>query len=92
MLIAARTDSDLLAAVEGALLPDPTGLIASLEARALLADGGLSDDGRDLAATVRAHLAELTGPLWTDLPPDDVAATERTLNTLVTRAHARLAD
>ncbi|WP_281176169.1 hypothetical protein [Actinocatenispora sera] len=41
---------------------------------------------------MRAHLAELTGPLWTDLPPDDVAATERTLNTLITRAHARLAD
>ncbi|BCJ27567.1 hypothetical protein Asera_16750 [Actinocatenispora sera] len=55
-------------------------------------DGGLFGDGRDLAATVRAHLAELTGPLWTDLPPDDVAATERTLNTLITRAHARLAD
>lgn len=70
--------------------PDAADLVVTLTARELLQDQGLSARGQELVAEVRRRIAEATGSLWDDLAPGDVAATERILNTVVSRGRALL--
>ena len=65
--------------------PDAAQLVATLTERGLLAQDALTVAGRDLVTAVLARSAAITGPIWDGMPTQDVAATERVLNTLITR-------
>ena len=67
-------------------LVDASDLVRALTDRHLLADGRLTADGRRLVDSVQAVIADAAASIWSDLSPDDVAATERTLNEIVARA------
>jgi hypothetical protein len=82
---------DLAAAVaDRAHFPDAADLVSGLADRGLLDHGRLTPAGRDLTAAVQATIATETAAVWDDLPADDVAATTRVLNEIVTRARALL--
>ena len=82
---------DLAAAVaDRAHFADAADLVSGLTDRGLLDDGRLTPAGRELTAGVQATIATETAAIWEDLPPDDVAATTRVLNEVVTRARAVL--
>src|SRR5262249_44509131 len=67
-------DGDLVAVVrDRARFADAADLVAQLTDRGLLVDGRLTPDARDVMAAVLGRTASLTGPIWTDLPADDVA-------------------
>lgn len=85
-------DPDALATAlaERAHFDHPGELVNELTRRGLLDDGRPSLAGRELIAAVQADIATTTSPIWDRLPPDDVAATERLLNEVVTRARAAL--
>jgi DNA-binding MarR family transcriptional regulator len=87
-----RQQSDGLKVPESAVAATIDGMLAS----GLLASG---DDGR-LAPTdagsaayrpIRAAVDRITADLYGDLPPDDLAATQRTLAEVTRRANALLA-
>ncbi len=83
---------DLAAAVaDRAHFPDALQHVDDLTARGLLDDGHLTADGRDTLTRVQTSLADDTSAIFGDLPANDVAATERVLNELVSRAHVALA-
>lgn len=87
----AASDADLAARVhDRARFDDAADLVQALTRRGLLADGRLTDAGRALIAGVRERTAAQNGGLWDDLPADDVAAAERVLNELLTRARGVL--
>ncbi len=71
-------------------LPDAAELVRGLADRGLLDDGRLTPDGRELVAAVQATIAADTAPIWDGLPPDDVAASTRVLNEVISRARAVL--
>ena len=50
----------------------------------------LTDEGRRLYARVRAEVIGVTGRLWGDLPPEDLAAAGRVLSTVLARAESEL--
>jgi hypothetical protein len=82
---------DLAAAVaDRAHFPDAADLVSELTNRGLLDHGRLTSAGRELAAAVQATIATETAAIWDDLPADDVAATTRVLNEVVTRARVVL--
>jgi hypothetical protein len=91
-LLEGNVDADGLAAAvaDRAHFPDAADLVGSLALRGLLADGRLTAAGRDLVAEVQATIATETGPIWDELPADDVAAASRVLNEVVARARAVL--
>lgn len=66
-----------------AQLVGATDLIADLEHRGLIVVDHLTDEARSVAAEMSAVIAELTDPVWQSLDPDDSAATERVLNTVL---------
>jgi hypothetical protein len=66
-------------------------LVDDLTARGLLDDGRLTVDGHQLLTQLQASLAADTGAVFGELSSDDVAATERVLNELVSRARVVLA-
>jgi hypothetical protein len=66
--------------------------VAALTARGLLIDGQLTADGRALLTRVQAALADDVSAIFGDLASDDVAATERVLNELLSRARVALAS
>jgi hypothetical protein len=70
---------------------DAGAAVADLEARGLLDQDALSPAGRALVDALRTRIADLTGPVWADLDPQDVAATERVLGTVTARARQVLA-
>jgi hypothetical protein len=80
--------ADLVA--DRAHLPDVGELIAGLTARALLDGHRLSRAGRELADGVQRRITEMTRPIWDGLDAHDTAATERTLNSVITRGRAVL--
>ncbi|WP_112241528.1 hypothetical protein [Kribbella monticola] len=68
---------------------DADDLVAILEQRQLVANDAPTATGHALLESVLAKSAELSGPLWTDLPNADAAA--QALTELLTRARAALA-
>jgi hypothetical protein len=91
--IAAQHDGGrpLTAAVaDRALFPDADALVADLRARGLLDGDDVTPAGADLLARLGSRIAELTAPVWRDLPAADIAATERVLNLVVDRARSVL--
>jgi hypothetical protein len=80
------------AVAERAHFTDAAAHVDELTMRGLLDDGRLTDDGRELLARVQESLADDTSALFGDLAYDDVAATERVLNELLSRARVALAS
>jgi hypothetical protein len=94
--VAGMTDApsaDALAAAvsDRAHFADAARIVDELTARGLLGDGRLSVAGRELLDRLQAAIADDTTAIFGDLPIDDVAATERVLNEIVTRARVVLA-
>lgn len=66
-------------------LPDTDALVAGLIQRGFIVGDHPTDAGREIIASVSGHIAEMTAPVWATLDSDDVAVTERTLNTVLQR-------
>jgi len=60
-------------------------IVADLQHRGLLGGDTLTTDGQVLLTQLQGRIAALTGPVWADLDPDDVAAAERVLATVSVR-------
>jgi hypothetical protein len=85
-------DAGLAAAVaDRAHFPDAAELVDGLRLRGLVADGRLTTAGQELLTRLQASIADDTATVFADLADDDIAATERVLNQLVSRARAVLA-
>jgi hypothetical protein len=50
----------------------------------------LTGEGQRLYTAVRGQVGEITRRLWGDLPPEDLAAAGRVLNTVLARAESEL--
>jgi DNA-binding MarR family transcriptional regulator len=74
-----------------ARFPDAGDHVAALEARGLVDRGRLTDSGRGLLTEVQTAVAVDAAPIFDGLPADDVAATTRVLNEVVSRARVLLA-
>jgi hypothetical protein len=84
-------DGDLaLVIADRARFPDAPQLVGELTDRGLLAADRLTPAGRELLSQVRGRSASLIGPLWDDLPADEVASATRVLNTVLSRARSAL--
>jgi DNA-binding MarR family transcriptional regulator len=92
LLDGSAVDGEGLAAAvaDRAHFTDAAELVKSLTLRGLIENGRLTDAGREVVAAVLAKSEAATGPIWKDLPADDVAATARVLNELLDRARAVL--
>jgi hypothetical protein len=80
------------AVTDRAHFSDAAELVHQLVDRGLLRDGRLTPAGHELTGAVQDTITNQTAPIWEDLPDDDVAATTRTLNEVVTRARRLLAE
>jgi hypothetical protein len=69
---------------------DADQLVATLEARGLVAGDAPTADGHALLERVLARSAALSGPIWDDI--DDADAAARALTVVLTRARAALSD
>ena len=78
------------AVTDRAHFPDGADLVDQLTGRGLLQDGQLTSAGRELTGAVQTSIAAESAPIWDNLPDDDVDATTRTLNEVVTRARLLL--
>jgi hypothetical protein len=76
---------------ERAQFPDAADLVAALDGRKLLDGGRLTDTGRALLGDVQHSVAVATAPVFDGLSAEDVAATARVLNEVVSRARGVLA-
>lgn len=91
----------LVSRVAGALKVTETearARVDELVAAQLLADPGedgapvaVTDAGRDLHASIRASVAEITQRLWGDVPADELATAARVLAMVLDRGNAQLA-
>ncbi|MGZ4165819.1 MAG: MarR family transcriptional regulator [Solirubrobacteraceae bacterium] len=88
---------ELVGRLDGALkrgMPDAQARVDELLAAGLLQsaepDGQVrvTETGREVHARVRDSVTAITQRLWGDLPGDDLAATGRTLATILARANA----
>jgi catechol 2,3-dioxygenase-like lactoylglutathione lyase family enzyme len=79
------------AVLDRAHFADAAGLVADLTARGLLKEGRLTQEAREVMTSVQAKTNAATAPIWDGLSVEDVAATERILNEVLTRARAVLA-
>ncbi|MFE3177136.1 hypothetical protein ACFXPA_21050 [Amycolatopsis sp. NPDC059090] len=59
---------------------DADDLVARLAARGLVAGDQLTGEGQSLIARITQVITSLTGSIWENLDPDDVAAAGRVLN------------
>jgi hypothetical protein len=85
-----REDGLIAALADRAHFADGADLVGELTDRGLLDDGRLTSAGRALTDAVQARIAAEAGPIWDNLPADDVAAATRVLNEVVIRARAVL--
>jgi hypothetical protein len=69
---------------------DAAQIVRTLAERGLLSDERLSPAGATLLNQVLATSASQAPAIWTDIPEDDVAATERVLNLVLARAQVVL--
>ena len=76
------------AVAERAHFRDAAELVVHVTERGLLDHGRPTAAGRDVLREVLATSATQTGPIWSDFPADDIAATTRVLNELLTRGRA----
>lgn len=82
-----HSDDDLVSHVASrAHFADASALVAGLSDSGLLERGRTTEAGRALVAIMQKRIADLTGPIWDDLPSSDVRAAARVLNTVVSRA------
>jgi hypothetical protein len=90
--LAESTEDGKLAQViaDRARFADAPQLVVELSDRGLIADGRLTAAGRELMGLVRGRTASLIGPLWDNLPADEVASATRVLNTVLSRARTAL--
>jgi hypothetical protein len=51
----------------------------------------LTDSGQLLHSQIRAAVIPITERMWSDLPAEDLATTDRVLSTVLERANAELA-
>lgn len=84
------TDGLASAVADRAHLPHAAEHVRDLTDRGLLDDGRLTSAGRQLTASIQATITTETAPIWNGLAVDDVAATTRVLNEVVTRARVVL--
>lgn len=87
--LAAQNDSAAQLALvvrERAHFNDATGIIEALNARGRLVGDALTAEGRALVRMLQSQITSLTGPVWAELNPDDITATERVLTTVTSRA------
>ena len=95
--VAAQLEGDvnerqLVAAVaDRAHFPDAAELVEGVTSRGLIDAGQLTAAGRAMVTDVLARIEAVTGAIWTNLAGNDVAATTRVLNEIVTRARSILA-
>lgn len=84
-------EADLVSALAGrAHFSDTADIVLSLTGRGVLEDGRLTPSGQVLLADLQAQITSRTAPIWADLDPDDLAATERILTTVRDRARSTL--
>ena len=82
---------DLARAVrDRARLTDATSIVSSLTSAGLLHGGRPTERGRAFVTEIGDRVAELAGPVFAGLPDDDVEATTRTLNRVLSRARGAL--
>jgi hypothetical protein len=84
-------DGLVAAVADRAHFADAAQLVDDLTQRGLLDDGRLTSEGRELLKRLQASISDDASALFDDLAPDDVAATERVLNKLLSRARVVLA-
>jgi len=84
------TNGLAIAVADRAHFSDAAGLVRELTDRGLLADGQLTSAGRALTTATQTTITTDTAPIWDGLPSDDVDATTRVLNEVITRARAIL--
>ena len=85
---AADADALALAVADRAHFEDASELVHQLTDRGLLDSGRVTDAGREVLISVLATSAAETGNIWTGFPAEDIEATTRVLNELLTRARA----
>ncbi|HEY9306908.1 MAG TPA: hypothetical protein VIP82_03800 [Microbacterium sp.] len=71
---------------------DAERIVTSLTDRGLIIGNRLSPAGQTLLEELQASVDSVAAPIWRDLPPSDVAAAERLLNTVAGRARSVLAE
>jgi hypothetical protein len=80
-------DVDLVQLVtDRAYFTDTAPVVAALTERGLIGGNRLTADGQALLERLQSQIAATTAPIWADLSGDDVAATERVLSTVLSRA------
>jgi hypothetical protein len=84
-------DGLAVAVADRAHFPDAARLVDDLIARGLLTDGRLTVAGDALLTELLARIADDTDTIFDHLAPADVAASERVLNELMSRARLVLA-
>lgn len=67
---------------------DVASVLAELTDRGLLDDGRLTTEGSDFVTSTSRVIAEVTAPIWADLPEADVASATRVLNAVLSRGRA----
>lgn len=81
------TAADLAVLVgERAHFANAATIVADLTHRGLIADETHTPAGHELLTELQSRVAIATAPIWADLDPDDVAATERVLERVNRRA------
>ena len=80
------TDGLATALADRAHFSDAVDLVGELTDRGLLADGRPTAAGRDLTTATLTTITTDTAPIWDNLSGNDVAATTRVLNEVITRA------
>ena len=87
------TQTELVELVaDGAHFADAERIVTSLTDRGLIIGNRLSPAGQTLLEELQASVDSVAAPIWRDLPPSDVAAAERLLNTVAGRARSVLAE
>ena len=64
---------------------DADAIVDDLSRRGLIAGNTLTPAGRELITGLESRITSLTAPVWAELAPDDVAATERVLTSVTAR-------